>query len=100
MIPELAEAAAELPLRPRAARPRRPRRAWRELCGGHGELEVTSNSPSAPVALENPHVRRLRERLELAPKQAWTPVAEFGRAGIDAINFGPGAPAQAHQRAE
>ena len=71
-----------------------------ELCGGHGELEVTSNSPSAPVALENEHVRRLRERLPVAPKQAWTPVAEFGQAGIDAINFGPGAPAQAHQRAE
>jgi succinyl-diaminopimelate desuccinylase len=72
-----------------------------ELCAVDGVLEVTSNSPSAPVALENPHVRRLRSRgLELAPKQAWTPVAEFGRAGVDAINFGPGAPAQAHQRAE
>ena len=69
-----------------------------ELCPG--ELVVNSNSPSGPVPLGNPHVERLRSGLEWAPKQAWTPVAEFGRAGLDAINFGPGAPAQAHQRDE
>jgi succinyl-diaminopimelate desuccinylase len=71
-----------------------------ELCGDAGELVVTSNAPSGPVALENVFVRRLRERLPVAPKQAWTPVAEFGMAGIDAINFGPGEPAQAHRRDE
>jgi succinyl-diaminopimelate desuccinylase len=72
-----------------------------ELTGGHGTLEVTSNAPSGPVALDNPHVRRLREQgLEVAPKQAWTPVAEFGLAGLDAINFGPGDPAQAHRSDE
>jgi succinyl-diaminopimelate desuccinylase len=72
-----------------------------ELCDGHGELAVTSNAPSAPVALDNPQVRRLREQqLAVAPKQAWTPVAEFGLAGLDAINFGPGEPAQAHRRDE
>jgi succinyl-diaminopimelate desuccinylase len=71
-----------------------------ELCGDAGALTVTSNSPSGPAALENPHVRRLRERLPVAPKQAWTPVAEFGQAGLDAINFGPGEPAQAHRRDE
>jgi succinyl-diaminopimelate desuccinylase len=71
-----------------------------ELTGGHGEIEVTSNSPSGSVPLGNPHVERLQADLPTAPKQAWTPVAEFGMAGLDAINFGPGEPAQAHRRDE
>ena len=71
-----------------------------QLTGGHGELVVTSNSPSAPVALANPLVARLRETLPVAPKQAWTPVAEFALAGLDAVNFGPGDPARAHRRDE
>jgi succinyl-diaminopimelate desuccinylase len=71
----------------------------RELTGT-GELEVTSNSPSGRVPDGNPHVERLKATLPVAPKQAWTPVAEFGAAGLDAINFGPGEPAQAHRRDE
>src|SRR5215208_4201306 len=71
-----------------------------ELTGGHGEIEVTSNSPSGPVPLGNPHVERLQAELPTLPKQAWTPVAEFGAAGLDAVNFGPGEPAQAHRRDE
>lgn len=73
--------------------------AWlHALCDPYGRLDIHGNAPSAPVATGNPLVTRLRELggLELAPKQAWTPVAEFAAAGIDAVNFGPGSPPQAH----
>jgi len=66
-----------------------------------GELEVLSNSPSAPPALDNARVRRLRELVAVVkPKQAWTPVAQFAQQGIAAINFGPGATAYAHRQDE
>jgi succinyl-diaminopimelate desuccinylase len=73
----------------------------RELCPG-GELTIDSLAPSGPVATDNPRARALIAAgdLEIAPKQAWTPVAEFGLAGLDAVNFGPGEPAQAHRRDE
>jgi succinyl-diaminopimelate desuccinylase len=64
----------------------------------HGELTVLHNSPSAPPALGNPLAAALRELVpEVAPKQAWTPVAQFAEQGIDAINYGPGATAYAHK---
>jgi succinyl-diaminopimelate desuccinylase len=66
-----------------------------------GELHVLHNSPSAPPALGNPRVQRLRELVpEVAPKQAWTPVAQFAEQGIDGINYGPGATAFAHRQDE
>jgi succinyl-diaminopimelate desuccinylase len=72
----------------------------RELVGG--ELEVTSNSPPAHVAVESPLVERLREAgaLAIEPKQAWTPVAEFAAQGLDAVNLGPGATRYAHRQDE
>jgi succinyl-diaminopimelate desuccinylase len=71
----------------------------RELVGA-GELEVLSAAPAAPVALANPLLARLAARLPVRPKQAWTPVAQFAEAGIDAVNLGPGATAYAHRRDE
>ena len=73
----------------------------RELCAGHGELRIDSNAPSGPVAT-GAAVDALMAAGSLvrAPKQAWTPVAEFGLAGLSAVNFGPGEPAQAHRRDE
>jgi succinyl-diaminopimelate desuccinylase len=65
------------------------------------EVIVESNAPSGAVPQGNPVVERLRAMgLDWQPKQAWTPVAEFGRAGVDAVNFGPGAPRYAHTRDE
>jgi succinyl-diaminopimelate desuccinylase len=81
--------------------PDEARARLRELCPG-GELTVDSLAPSGPVALGNPRAQALIAAgdLRVAPKQAWTPVAEFGAAGLDAVNFGPGEPAQAHRRDE
>ncbi len=72
----------------------------RELLGHHAiDLTVVSNAPPGPVAIRNALVERLRRAgdLEVRPKQAWTPVAEFAEAGIDAVNFGPGDPGYAHR---
>lgn len=73
-----------------------------ELVGADGRLTVVSNAPPAPVALANPLVARLRQigGMGVAPKQAWTPVAEFAQAGLDAVNYGPGDPDYAHRRDE
>src|SRR3954469_22237141 len=64
----------------------------------HGDVEILSNSPSAPPALANPRMQRLRELVpDVAPKQAWTPVAQFAERGVDAINYGPGLTRYAHR---
>jgi succinyl-diaminopimelate desuccinylase len=71
----------------------------RDLVGPDGEITVLSNAPGAPVPLGNPLLARLQRGgdLTVAPKQAWTPVAEFAQRGLDAVNLGPGDPARAHR---
>lgn len=73
----------------------------RGLVGEGPEIDFTDLSPSGPPCLANPLVQRLRPLTRgIAPKQAWTDVARFAVHGIDAVNFGPGDPAQAHQAGE
>jgi succinyl-diaminopimelate desuccinylase len=69
---------------------------------GADEVEIAGNSQPAPVVADTPLVHRLREAggFALAPKQAWTPVAEFAAAGLAAVNLGPGATRYAHKRDE
>jgi succinyl-diaminopimelate desuccinylase len=93
----------EVRLNYRYAPSRKPAEAQdrlRELVGG--DVEITSNSPPARVATDSALVDRLRRAgdLEIEPKQAWTPVAEFAAEGLDAINLGPGATRYAHRRDE
>jgi succinyl-diaminopimelate desuccinylase len=98
-----AEAVAHVNYRYAPDRSAEDAEAWlRDLCEPHGTLVIDGNAPSAPVAVANPMAQRLIAAGDLAvePKQAWTPVAEFAGAGVDAINFGPGDPAQAHARDE
>ena len=66
------------------------------------EVEITDRSPACPAFVDHPLVARLRDRAGVAvePKQAWTDVARLAAAGIPAVNFGPGATAQAHQQGE
>jgi succinyl-diaminopimelate desuccinylase len=69
---------------------------------GDAEVEIVGNAPPAPVVVDRPLVDRLRRigGFEVEPKQAWTPVAQFAEAGLDAINLGPGPTRYAHKADE
>jgi succinyl-diaminopimelate desuccinylase len=78
-------------------------RRLRELLGHpSATVEIMGNAPPGLAPSGNPLVERLRAAGDLAvgPKQAWTPVAEFGLVGVDAVNFGPGDPQYAHRDEE
>ncbi len=69
---------------------------------GRAEIEFTDTAPSGRVCTDNPHCKRLLTLTGLPAdaKQAWTDVARLTSIGIDAVNFGPGESAQAHQSNE
>jgi len=100
VVPDLAQATLNYRYAP-GRTPQEAEARLAELCGGHGELRIEGHAPSGAVA-RGALVDALIAAGDLAiePKQAWTPVAEFGTAGLAAINFGPGDPPQAHTRAE
>jgi succinyl-diaminopimelate desuccinylase len=99
VVPDLVEVSINFRYAPHRSRADAEARLH-ELVGQ--ELEITSHSGAAPVAVRNPLVQRLRAAggLEIEPKQAWTPVAQFAEVGLDAVNLGPGATRFAHTRDE
>ena len=74
----------------------------RSLVPDGAELEILGDAPPGRVATDSPLVTALLDAgaTGVEPKQAWTNVADFTGAGIDAVNFGPGDPALAHRRDE
>ncbi|HET7824704.1 MAG TPA: succinyl-diaminopimelate desuccinylase [Anaeromyxobacter sp.] len=75
----------------------------RALGARHGaEVTLTDLSPACPAFQDHPLVRRLvaRGQVPVEPKQAWTDVARLAAHGVRAVNLGPGATSQAHQRGE
>ena len=72
------------------------------LVDGKADVVFTDLCPSGRVCLDNGILQQFIDDtgFEIQAKQAWTDVARLGTHGIDAVNYGPGATAQAHQRNE
>ncbi len=72
------------------------------LAGTDVTVEVIDRAPPAPPRRDDPVVGAFVTTVgaTVAGKQAWTDVARFTERGVPALNFGPGATAQAHQRGE
>ena len=68
------------------------------------EIELLDVCPSGRVCGDNALMLQLRSSrsppIPTSAKQAWTDVGRLSDMGMDAINYGPGAGAQAHQVGE
>ncbi len=78
------------------------RRRVLEMLNTPHPCEILDVCPAGGVNLDQPQLATWIDQLGLkvTPKQAWTDVAQLTEAGIPAVNFGPGEPAQAHQAGE
>lgn len=74
----------------------------RRFVNGRADITFTDLSPSGHVPDKNPLYAKLLATVGGAAeaKQAWTDVGRLSVHGIDAVNFGPGETAQAHQANE
>ncbi|MFN0060047.1 MAG: succinyl-diaminopimelate desuccinylase [Planctomycetota bacterium] len=75
----------------------------RALVRDEATFELVDFCPAGRVCADNALVRELQARLPDATpraKQGWTDVGRLSHLGLDAINWGPGATAQAHQADE
>ena len=99
VVPDLVEATVNFRYAPTRTPDEAEARLRSWLATDDVEFTVIGNAPPAPVVARHPLVERLRAAgdLEVGPKQAWTPVAEFATIGVDAVNFGPGDPQYAHR---
>ena len=104
VIPDVFELNLNFRFAPEAPIPRAIEAATEEIrrLAQDAEVEILDISPPGPVPMHNPILEHLHSltQLPIQPKQAWTDVARLAAHGIDAINFGPGFGAQAHQAGE
>jgi len=65
-------------------------------------VEVVDRAPAGTVVIDHPLAARLVEvsGAPPVPKWGWTDVARLTARGMPAVNFGPGATAEAHQDGE
>ena len=97
VVPDLVRATVNYRYAP-DTRPASAEAALRAMLPGV-DVEVVGNAPPGPADPTSPLVQRLRRAggLQVRPKQAWTPVAEFATIGVPAVNLGPGDPGYAHR---
>ncbi|MGQ0503888.1 MAG: succinyl-diaminopimelate desuccinylase [Myxococcaceae bacterium] len=74
----------------------------RAFVKGRAEIDFLDGAPSGRVCADNALYQQFvaRTQLPTASKQAWTDVARLAAFGVDAVKFGPGETAQAHQKNE
>lgn len=74
----------------------------RHYAGPQATIKLLDLAPAGKVSHQHPrfHSWITQRQLTVAPKQAWTDVAQLTASGYPALNFGPGDPSQAHQANE